>query len=71
MDDEKQPLRCPSCGSEGDFKIAATVWVRVAGADSLAILDEEGDREYGSEDACRCDDCGHQARMGDFYKEEE
>jgi len=71
MDDDKQALRCPKCGSEGDFKIAATVWVEVAGADMLDIISEHGDREYGSEDACRCGDCGHQARLGDFHKDEQ
>lgn len=71
MDDDEQALRCPSCGSEEDFKIAAIVWVTVAGADMLDIVSEDGDREYGSEDACRCDNCGHQARLGNFHKEDQ
>lgn len=69
MEDGKQPLRCPKCKSEGEFKIAAIVWVHVTGDDALDVLDEDGDREYGSDDACRCETCGHQAALGEFYKE--
>ena len=71
MHNDIQELRCPECKGEGTFKIAATVWVKVAGKDAHDVLDEDGDREYGSEDACRCDACDHQARMGDFYKEDQ
>ncbi len=70
-DCEKRPLRCPACGNEGRFNIAATVWIHVSGEDALTIDDEDGDREYGSEDACRCGHCGHTARLGDFDKEDE
>jgi hypothetical protein len=70
MDDtDNNPLRCPKCKAEGHFKIAATVWIKVDAVDSLTIIDEGGDREYGSEDACRCEGCDHQARLGDFYPE--
>lgn len=74
MNDEEiqgQALRCPKCKQEAMFEIAATVWIKVAGRDSLTVIDEGDDREYGSEDACYCQACGHQARLGDFYKDEQ
>lgn len=69
MPDDTRQLCCPKCSSrEDEFRIAATVWITVSGSDALTIIDEDGDREYGSEEPCQCRACGHQARMGDFYK---
>lgn len=67
---DKAELKCPKCGNDdGTFRIAATVWVKVRADDYLDIIDEDGDRVYGSEDACRCSNCGHCDTLGAFYKE--
>lgn len=37
-------------------------------ADYLEVLDEDGDREYGSESTCTCGKCGYTSNLGDFYR---
>lgn len=69
-DNDGAKLRCPKCGSTDRFTIAATVWVKVSGDDYLEVIDEDGDREYGSEDACKCGECGHGDTLGAFYLED-
>jgi len=64
---EGRALRCPGCGQSDRFRIAAVVWITVAGADSADELARDSDADYGSEDPCRCPSCGHQAAMGEFY----
>lgn len=68
MDDSAQ-LQCPHCASTDRFVIFAYVAVKVEGRDYLTIIEEDGNREYGSEEACRCCACSHQSCMGDFYVE--
>lgn len=61
-------LACAKCGHKEKFQVTALVSVTVSGIDYTEILDEQGDREYGSDSSCICTNCGHWGKLWQFRR---
>lgn len=57
-----QGLACPSCESEGPFKIVVTCWAKVADRG----VEETLDLEWDDESACCCCQCDYTAMIKQF-----
>jgi hypothetical protein len=56
-------VKCPKCGQEDLFKIAASVIVEVS---DDGTEDQGGDYEWDQQAFCRCFECDHTGKLADF-----
>jgi hypothetical protein len=55
-------IRCPKCGSEARFDVAAEVWATVGDTG----VEDTSDTEWGDDAETRCGSCNHRATWWDF-----
>jgi hypothetical protein len=56
-------MRCPGCGSDGPFRISATVLVLV---EDDGPADDLSGSEWDDGSYCECDACDHSGIVNDF-----
>jgi hypothetical protein len=61
-------IKCPKCGNEDRFFIAAMILAEVT--DDGADIARNTDMEWDDESYARCPDCGEENALGVFRKEE-
>ena len=61
-------IKCPKCGNEDRFFIAATIIADVT--DGGADVAKNTDMEWDDDSHTRCPDCGEEGVLGGFRTEE-
>lgn len=59
-------MRCPKCAQTTRFRIVGTCWSMVYDDG----VDETYEHEWDEDSVCACPDCGHIAKVKDFYDPE-
>jgi len=62
--------KCPACGSYGDFKIDASIDVRVIMSDEGTVEEQVSSTVWDGYSWAACCECGHEATVKDFQEEE-
>lgn len=60
-----QGFRCPNCGQDERFNVAAIAVVTLIDNG----IEDQSDTEWDDESEGTCPDCGHSARAGDFFNQ--
>lgn len=59
-------MRCPSCKSEGPFKIWTSTWMQFNDEGEDFLNDKGTSQEWNDQSGCQCAECDHHAKVWDF-----